>query len=113
MNTTQTTITKFEDHEGYGLCTACGREGLRWIAVLSDGSAVGSECAKRKTGVPMPAPSKLAWLKGKRVVAEHATKWETTVLYRSESGRYALAINGVCQQFGGEEVAARYADMTA
>jgi hypothetical protein len=44
------TVMFVEDCEGDGTCLACGREGLRWILVLSDGSRVGSECAKAILG---------------------------------------------------------------
>lgn len=44
------TLARIEDHEGAGTCGYCGREDLRWIYCLTDGSLVGSECAKKIIG---------------------------------------------------------------
>lgn len=100
MNTTKLHITKFEDHEGDGRCGHCGREGLRWIAVLSDGSKCGTECAKRVLGYA-PAPKSFNWIAGCEVIAEHADKWTTSVVYRNAAGRTFLAENGVLMVIGG------------
>jgi len=43
-------VVKVEDREGTGTCTACGREGLRWIVTLSDGTQVGTEINIRTAG---------------------------------------------------------------
>lgn len=54
------TIEVIRDCEGEGRCGACDREGLRWVAQLSDGSNVGLECAKRVLGFK-PAPKSYNW----------------------------------------------------
>ena len=100
MSTAQATIAKIEDHEGFGRCSECEREGLRWIVVLSDGTSVGTECAKRVLGHSV-TPKSYSWMTGFSAVAEHVTKFETAVLYRNDKGRTALAINGVLQSMGG------------
>lgn len=60
MTTPKLTITKIEDHEGNGHCTACGRENLRWICTLSDSTKVGTECAKKVLGWKPQPPCPLA-----------------------------------------------------
>lgn len=86
-------IAKVEDHEGFGRCGHCDREGLRWIIRLSDGSGVGTECAKRVLGFA-PSPKSYNWVAGCEVVAEHSDKWETATVYRNAKGRTILAVNG-------------------
>lgn len=63
-------VEKIEDHEGDGTCGHCGREGLRWIATLSDGSRCGLECAKRVLGFK-PAPTAYKWVSDFTQVAEY------------------------------------------
>jgi hypothetical protein len=52
---------KVEDHEGHGICRQCDRENLRWIVTLSDGSTVGTECARTVLGYK-PAPASYRWV---------------------------------------------------
>lgn len=89
MSTTATqapTIIRYEDHEGDGRCGHCGREGLRWIAVLSDGATVGTECAKKVTGMKPLAASKLAWLADFELVAEHVDCGAVMGLWQHKRG---------------------------
>ena len=116
MTTTKSTaaklhVAKIEDHEGFGRCAECGREGLRWIVVLSDGTRVGTECAKRACGITVK-PTAYQWMADYVPVAEHSTKWETAVVYQHRTGtRTRLVVNGYLQCAGGgmAEFARRYA----
>jgi hypothetical protein len=85
MTTTRPTITRYEDHEGDGTCGACGREGLRWIARLSDGSGIGTECAKAVLGYTV-ARKDYAWTTDFAPVATVVEYGETLVLWQSKSG---------------------------
>lgn len=68
--TARVTLVRVEDREGAGTCLVCGREGLRWVCVLSDGSQVGTECAKPVLGWK-PTPQQYKWTPDYRPVAEH------------------------------------------
>lgn len=78
-------IAKVEDHEGFGRCQECDREGLRWVITLSDGRQVGSECAKQALGFRI-RPSEHSWVTGFDAVAEHVEYGETRVLWQSKTG---------------------------
>jgi hypothetical protein len=99
-------MVKIEDHEGEGRCGACQREGLRWIVTMSDGSQVGTECAKRVMGYK-PAPKSYAWVADYQPVAEHtecpASKYAATyVLWQHKAGTKTIETrNGVLQAVGG------------
>lgn len=56
-------VVEVQDHEGFGVCGHCGREGLRWIVVLSDGTSLGSGCMKKVLGWNV-APKKIQWAAG-------------------------------------------------
>lgn len=75
-----------EDREGDGDCQSCGRTGLRWIAVLSDGSHVGVECAKRALGFK-PTPKSYVWAKSFRPAREHRDGDAVFVLWERKDGR--------------------------
>jgi hypothetical protein len=68
MTTTKLSIDKIEDREGDGTCRHCDREGLRWIFVLSDGTEIGSGCARKVLGFA-PAPKAFAWVSKFEAVA--------------------------------------------
>ncbi|URM87337.1 hypothetical protein SEA_BANQUO_6 [Gordonia phage Banquo] len=107
MTTTKLTVTKYEDAEGDGRCQQCGREGLRWLAVLSDGSRCGVECAKAVVGFK-PAPKAYRWIAGCEVVAEWCECGATFVLYRDGAvGR--LAMNGSLMTVAGFDAVRRQA----
>jgi hypothetical protein len=112
MNTTSKLhITKVEDHEGFGRCGQCERENLRWVVVLSDGTRVGTECAKRACGIVVKAAT-YQWMTEYEPVAEYADKFETAVVYQHRtSDRTRLVVNGYLQVNGGgmAEFARRYA----
>lgn len=78
-------LIRIEDHEGSGSCSACQREGLRWIAVLTDGSRVGLECMKRITGRSKPQPVHYEWLGGFELVAEYDDYGHHFALWQSKS----------------------------
>jgi hypothetical protein len=102
MTTTQTiTVLKIEDHGGEGICTACGKEGLRWVSILSDGSRVGGECAKKIMGWKPTAKSH-AWVTGLHIIAEgDMSPVQYAVLWSDETGRRgAVSINGVANVSG-------------
>lgn len=111
MTNTALRIEKIEDREGFGVCSHCGREGLRWIATLSDGSGCGLECAKRVVGFK-PAPTAYRWAEHFEAVAEYR---ETNgygdvlgvwVLWQHKSGTATReTLNGNLQTVGGCRVA--------
>jgi hypothetical protein len=98
MTTTKPTITKVLDRQGEGCCQECGRTNVRWVAVLSDGSTVGGECAKKITGQVFSL-KKYAPLAGAHEVIsglDCGTTW--TVL--EGPGRAFLAANGLPKASG-------------
>jgi hypothetical protein len=101
--TTRPRLVKIEDHEGYGICHECRREGLRWVAVLSDGTQVGTECAKRVLGFKL-APKDYNWAADFTPVAEYVDCGDMFVLWqhkqrptldRSTLNGRLFAVNGV------------------
>ena len=86
-------ITAIEDHEDSGRCQTCGREGLRWICRLSDGTGVGLECSKKVLGF-VPKPTNYNWMTGYKPIAQHADKWQTFTLYQNDKGRTVMTENG-------------------
>jgi len=94
-------MVKIEDHEGEGRCGACQREGLRWIVTMSDGSQVGTECAKRVMGFK-PAPKTYAWVEHFTPVAEHTEYRQTYVLWQHKAGTATReTMNGTLMAVGG------------
>lgn len=103
MNTTATAVhlSHVENHEGDGTCGACAREGLRWIAVLSDGQRVGMECAKALLGFK-PAPSSFRWVEHFTLVATHTEGRQTFNLWQARTGEQTRqTMNGNLDQIGG------------
>lgn len=95
------TLARVEDREGEGTCAACGREGLRWIAILSDGTGVGLECAKRVLGF-RPAPASYNWIADFTAVAEHHDYAVVYVLWQHKRGNATRETrNGALTQVGG------------
>ena len=95
-------VTKVTDHEGEGRCGQCGREGLRWVVSLSDGSAVGTECAKAVLGWK-PATRDYAWTRDFRPVAEHAEYGDSYVLWQHVTGTQTrTTTNGRLTSVGGQ-----------
>jgi hypothetical protein len=96
-------VVKVEDHEGTGECGACPRTGLRWIVVLSDGSRIGTECAKRVLGIPV-SPRNHRWVEHFDVIAEFTDGRESWVLYRRKGGVQTRDTrNGALMGIGGCE----------
>lgn len=94
-------LHKIEDYEGHGICRECGREGLRWIATLSDGSQVGLECSKRVLGFK-PAPKAYNWLADFRPVAEFNDCGNLHVMWQHKAGTATReTLNGNLVQIGG------------
>lgn len=95
------TIAKIEDHEGDGRCSACSREGLRWVATLSDGTTVGLECAKKAVGFK-PSPIEYSWIGDYEIVAEHIEYGQTYVMWqRKGRAQTRETRNGVTVAVGG------------
>ena len=81
MTTSKLHIIKVEDHEGNGYCGACGRENLKWIVTLSDGSEIGTECAKKTLGMTV-SPANHKWVSDFTAIAEHNDFDVTYVLWQ-------------------------------
>lgn len=97
MTTTTAPLTawKIEDHEGAGECQQCGKTGLRWVTLLSDGSRVGGECAKRLLGWA-PTKASFGWVTGKRAIAERTDHGDHFALWTDEASRAGIITrNGV------------------
>lgn len=65
------TVHKIEDYAGEGRCSACRRNGLRWVVTLSDGSQVGTECTVALIGRKVSLAGLREWVPMFRIVAEH------------------------------------------
>ncbi len=78
-------ITVIENFEGDGTCSACKREGLVWVATLSDGSQVGLECAKKVLGFK-PTPNTYSWITNYKLEATHVEYGTTYGLWVSKTG---------------------------
>lgn len=78
-------IIKVEDHEGNGICAQCGREGLRWIATLSDETTCGLECAKKACGYK-PAPKTYNWVADFRPIAQHDDGGDIFIMWQHKQG---------------------------
>jgi hypothetical protein len=87
------TIAKIEDYEGAGRCSACGREGLRWIVTLSDGTQIGTECAKRTLGITV-APKSYQWVTDYAPVAEHVEDGAVYVMWQRKGGTQTRETRG-------------------
>lgn len=99
--TARLTVQVVEDREGQGECSNCPKVGLRWVAILSDGSAVGLECAKRLTGY---APRRIAydWIPDFVRVAEHSDDGTLFVMWQHKAGNATRETrNGHPTQIGG------------
>jgi hypothetical protein len=100
MNTAATTLVKVEDHEGFGACSHCNREGLRWICTLSDGTTCGTECAKKVMGWK-PAIKAYCWTANFTATAEHDDHGTVYVLWTHKSGNGgAISRNGELNLMG-------------
>lgn len=105
MIATGLTLAKIEDHEGSGRCQACDREGLRWIAVLSDGSHLGLECAATVLGY-RPARNAYAWTADFQPVVEFTETWpnwqtDIWILWQNTQGHTRETCNGALRSVGG------------
>lgn len=99
-STQKITVWKVEDHEGNGECQECHKTGLRWVTILSDGSKVGGECAKKILGWA-PTAAKFSWVTGLSSVEEATVSGERVVLWASEDGtRGAVSVDGRGQVMG-------------
>lgn len=94
--TTRPTVSHITDAEGTGTCSACDREGLRWLVHFTgDQLPVGVECAKRVLGYT-PARKNYTPLAGLTLTAQHDDCGNSWALYVSEDGRRSIAtLNGV------------------
>lgn len=105
------TVTRVEDHEGTGVCGHCGREGLRWIAVMSDGALIGTSCAKKLMGFNVTTKS-VTQLKGFIVTQEWRNRFgDLYVLWHStERDTYAETLPNGKVRFGQSVLKAWTAD---
>ena len=94
MTTTADTATvhHLEDHEGAGECQQCGRTGLRWVAILTDSTRVGVECAK-KINAAVPAGPTLKPLAGKTVTEAWTDEYGQPCAIYSNGRSAVLAVN--------------------
>ena len=105
MNTTALTakilLVRVDDREGNGRCGACQREGLRWICVLSDGTEVGTECAKAALGYK-PTPKTYAWVSDYTAVAERTEGSAVWTLWQAKNNSTTReTLNGNLRSIGG------------
>lgn len=90
-----------EDHEGTGECQECGRTGLRWVCYLTDGSRVGTECAKRVMGWK-PAPKQYNWVPNFDMIATHEEGGDAWCLWQRQGAAQTVETrNGVLYSIGG------------
>lgn len=106
MATATLTIARIDDAGGDGECSACGRGGIRWMVFLSDGTAVGIECARKALGF-RPAPKTYDWIGEFTAVAEHVETFpngevDTCVMWQRKGGTETReTCNGVLVTIGG------------
>jgi hypothetical protein len=106
MTAATITISRIDDTGGDGECSSCGRGGIRWLITLSDGSAVGIECARKVLGF-RPAPKTYDWIADFTAVAEHAVTYpngevDTYVMWQHKTGRETReTCNGILVTVGG------------
>jgi hypothetical protein len=98
-------LVRIEDRSGTGTCGCCGREGLRWVYFLTDGTFVGSECAKKIMGHAIE-PRSHARLTDFHVIAEHQNKFGVTYLLWEHNlgGYYSETIDGKVKRHGSDEL---------
>ena len=114
MSAQEIMVLKVTDYEYEGTCSACGKEGVRWIVSLSDGSHVGGECAKKILGWA-PTPKTFSWVTGMTAIVEEIIDGQSVVVWQDQGAtRGAISVNGHLQQSGsvnwvGSEYARRYA----
>ena len=107
MNTNTDTkaphVIRVEDHEYEGTCSHCGREGLRWIVVMSDGATIGSGCMKKALGIPAPAPASYRWVSNYTMTAEYVNRaGQSYALWQHRNKvQGCISINGNQQVIGG------------
>lgn len=98
-------VTMIRDAEGFGRCSHCDREGLRWIVTLSDGTNVGQGCAREILGYAVSARG-VAWQSEFVPTASHTEGPDTYVLWARRDGRPETRItrNGLLTMVGGARV---------
>lgn len=95
------TLVRVEDHEGDGECSHCGRPGLRWVAILSNGSRVGVQCARKLLGIPI-LQRNYEWVGAFEPIATHVEHDVHHVLWKHK--RYTETRetrNGILHVIGG------------
>lgn len=115
MTTETLTVSHITDEESFGVCSACDREGLRWLVHFNQNHLpVGLECAKKVLGFK-PAPKSYNWMNGFTVtrtfVEGEGRDWAVTfVLYTHTNGRTAMTRNGNLTHMGGADRAWPFAE---
>jgi hypothetical protein len=107
MTTTATKVhaVKIEDYEGNGACAECGRESLRWIVTLSDGTQVGVECSAKVCGEKF-ARKTYVWTAEFAPVAEYCDATGAYVLWQHKAGAETRTTrNGLLIGIGGQRAA--------
>jgi hypothetical protein len=79
-----TTIVRVENHEGNGDCQECQRHGLKWVLILSDGSRVGAECAKKILGLNVKPADYGNPIAGLALTASHTEYGTHFTLYTND-----------------------------
>lgn len=98
-------IQDTSDHDEPGTCGECGRQGLRWVAILSTGAAVGLECAKPILGYK-PQPKSYNWLADFTAVARYQEGDALHILYQHRTGTATRSTtNGSTTLVGGARAA--------
>lgn len=90
-----------ENAEGGGHCGHCGREGLKYIAHLEGGEAVGLTCARKLMGVQI-TPREVAWTAGYKIIATYDDLGTFYALWQDAAGRTRSTRNGECFSIGGQ-----------
>ena len=105
------TVVRVEDCEYEGTCSICGKEGVRWVVIMSDGSRVGGECAKKLLGWK-PSARNYSWVTNLSPVSTRVVPClGNVVLWESKSKAYGvISVNGNKQASGSFEwIAKEYA----
>lgn len=97
-------VLKVEDFDGTGVCGHCGREGLRWVVTMTDGSQIGASCARKAMGIKV-STARLAWTAKFEVIATHGefALWQHVggVQTRTTQSGVLMAVGGQREEWQG------------
>ena len=100
------TVAYVTDHEGDGTCYVCGREGLRWIVTLSDGSSAGVECVKKLLGWK-PAVKSYSWVAGCTRTETAVNRHGQTIALWQKGRTFTVSVDGHPVLSGPQDFAAK------